>query len=435
MINRHFRIIEYAPTACYNNIKAVTGVSSMKIKAAIASVLAIVLAISALGSVGAGNSLRDLAQCRKVYAYSGESAAYFYGYANQMLCSARVIPDVVEKTVTTDGVIRAVSHDETCAYALLETSHHQHSILKLDMNSGEYRITPLVQSSDIIYSSFAVADGEVFLLTCGTVYDRVSSYDIDGNKLYTYDLDRGVKALFHNGGSGYAVSYSGEICRLSYGNCTSCARIPSDADCRNAGIGYIEATGALVSLTDGNSRRCVSKFEVISGGEVFTSDSGILFAAACSQKARLDEEYSCFVESVEDSGENREEPENKRTAANNEDILVVDAGMTVSALKKSDALISEVYDNYGEATTAGMLRTGYSVRRNGAELPLAVRGDLNMSGTVNSRDITALMNYLVGNITLNRTFCRAADLNDDDAVDTRDLVLLDHMVKRNKEAE
>ena len=407
----------------------------MKIKAAIASILAIVLAISALGSVGAGNSLRELARCRKIYAYSGENAAYFYGYANQMLCSARVIPDVVERTVTTDGVIRAVSHDETCAYALLATSHHQHSILRLDMNSGEYRITPLVQSSDIVYSSFAVADGEVFLITCGAVYDRVNSYDMEGNKLYTYDLDRGVKTLFHNGGSGYAVSYSGEICRLSYGKCTSCARIPSDADCCNAGVGYIKANEALISLTDGSSRRCISKNEVMSGGEVFSSDSGILFAAACSQKARLDDEYSCLVESVEDTEGSRVEVKEKSAAANDEDILLVDAGMTVSALKKSDAMISAVYDNNGEPTTAGKLRTGYSVRKNGAELPLAVRGDLNMSGTVNSRDITTLMNYLVGNITLNRTFCRAADLNDDDAVDTRDLVLLQHMAERYKEVE
>ena len=55
---------------------------------------------------------------------------------------------------------------------------------------------------------------------------------------------------------------------------------------------------------------------------------------------------------------------------------------------------------------------------------LAVRGDISLSGTVNSRDIKALMSYLTDSDILTGCRLKAADLNADNVVNTQDLVLL-----------
>ena len=57
-----------------------------------------------------------------------------------------------------------------------------------------------------------------------------------------------------------------------------------------------------------------------------------------------------------------------------------------------------------------------------------MRGDLNASGTVNSRDIKLFMEHLVGNSTLTGVFAIAADWNGDGNLDNRDLVLLSKKV-------
>ena len=84
-----------------------------KQKTVIAACITIVLAFCASFSAEADSNLQNLSQCRRIFAYSGYDNAYFYGYDNHMLCSAHVIPDEMEQTVTTDGIIRAVCHDES----------------------------------------------------------------------------------------------------------------------------------------------------------------------------------------------------------------------------------------------------------------------------------------------------------------------------------
>ena len=150
-----------------------------------------------------------------------------------------------------------------------------------------------------------------------------------------------------------------------------------------------------------------------------------MLAAANHSKAILKDNY----QSVVSSRDTPDKPiERNSSNINRENTLIVDAGMTVAALKKRDESISAVYDNDGQEIGSGKLRTGYSLKKHGIEYPLVVRGDLNASGTVNSRDIKLFMEHLVGNSTLTGVFAIAADWNGDGNLDNRDLVLLSKKV-------
>ena len=99
-------------------------------------------------------SAASLARCSKVYAYSGSSAAYFYGYCGNTLISQRVIPDVISRSCEVSGRLRAVCHDEKNAYALYERSDSSVGVLQMNMDSGScvnsnlvtgYKINPTIR--------------------------------------------------------------------------------------------------------------------------------------------------------------------------------------------------------------------------------------------------------------------------------------------------
>ena len=64
------------------------------------------------------------------------------------------------------------------------------------------------------------------------------------------------------------------------------------------------------------------------------------------------------------------------------------------------------------------------ITTSGGECTLAVRGDLNSNGAVNSADVKALMEHFASGTELSAGVSAAADFNSDGAVDNRDLVLL-----------
>ena len=67
------------------------------------------------------SDLSVLSSAKRIFSYSGKASAYFYGFSNQTLYSARVIPSAALRTVRTGGVIRAVCHDENSVYAMCES--------------------------------------------------------------------------------------------------------------------------------------------------------------------------------------------------------------------------------------------------------------------------------------------------------------------------
>lgn len=126
--------------------------------------------------------------------------------------------------------------------------------------------------------------------------------------------------------------------------------------------------------------------------------------------------------------------------AQNLTITGIEPGTTFAAFKNN--LIFNGYslalkDSNGNLKTGNSTKvaTGYVVSfiRDGAEkvlFKLIVKGDVTGTGTLNSRDISAFENYLLGKSELSREFLQAANINGDGDQDVIDLFLMSKLMQK-----
>ena len=334
-------------------------------KRIICLMLAVLVGLTAF-SVSFSAVGEELGSCKKVYAYSGTDAAYFYGYYGGTLVSEKVLPDDVTRSVTTDGVIRMVCHNAQTTCALLKTRVNQFSVLALDMNSGRYTITALEGSRNFSLTGFAADDAQIYIISPTSTGTAVSRFDKSGNYLGDTSLPREAVQLFCNDGSAYGMDANGDIYQIDGNNITFCANANPETELRNAGAGYLYGDGKLICLYDGSTQRIADRLAVRTADRLFTDNDGQLLAAAGRKKAVFDGS----VVSVEEA----EQSEGQHSEPN--------------------------------------------------ETSVSKRGDLNGTGTVNGADVTALMNHLIGKELLSGNALANADMNNDGSVDNRDLVIL-----------
>lgn len=376
-------------------------------------------------------NINELRQCGRIFAYSGASSAYFYGYNKTTLYSAKVIPDGITRYVSIDGTIRSACHDDNNAYALFESSRRDYSVIKMNMNSGDYNIYRLGTLEGIDNVSFAATENEFFLIDNNGVYPAALSFGYDGKRKYSLSFNLGVERLFTNGGNAYAKAYSGEVYKLSNGKKSYCASFGEYTDFENAGAGFIYTEiGQLISLENGSAQNFDDKYVVKTQDRVFRDNDGILFAAAGNKSAILNSDYTCTVkdnsfQSPHSDGNGGNSGGSGGQISMSDDVVVgIDAGTTVAQLKKSFSEIKAVYNLNGGEVSSGKLRTGFSVKTSANIYTIAVRGDINSTGTVNSSDISELMQYFTDSLSLSGCYIKAADYNFDGSVDNADLVLM-----------
>ena len=367
-------------------------------------------------------SAASLARCSKVYAYSGSSAAYFYGYCGNTLISQRVIPDVISRSFEVSGRLRAVCHDEKNAYALYERSDSSVGVLQMNMDSGSCVNSNLVTGYKINPTSFAVAGGETFLIDCGGAVSCAVGFR--GEKTNRYAFSQNVEQLFVNAGSAYVKTVGGEVYRIGGGSAVRCLTVPVYKKAENAGFGYVRAGDGIYSLDDGNRR--VDKPNTVMTADGAFEYSGIAAAAAGGKTAVLRTDFSCAViSSASEGAAPQQAPENNTLSKLRAgEIKVLTSETTVAAFLKMYPEVSAVYGENGSADFGGKIKTGCRAAVSGGECTLAVRGDLNSNGAVNSADVKALMEHFASGTELSAGVSAAADFNSDGAVDNRDLVLL-----------
>lgn len=414
----------------------------MKKRSVVMAAMIVVLIFSAIVfsalSVPAQNTynLSELANCRKLFSLSGSSAAYFYGYSNTTLYSARVLPDYRLRSASVDGVICSVCHDDSNAYALYEYKR-KYYVLKLNCADGNCITYPISAADNVIYSSFAATSDGVYLIINSGAYSTAVRFDYSGNKRATYKLPDGVSRLFVNAGSAYAVAYSGGIFRLTgSGQTVNCATLDAYTEFSDAGWGYVYTKDkTLISLNDGSRSARSQKLCVKTKSKLFDSDSGRLLAAVGNRCVYLDGQNHVMplteTQAPTSAASKTTDTQNgqNKTAATvgtlnlyDDSTVIADCGITVRRFKEKYPQLTQVFDRSGKAVTSGKLRTGYSAAAGSKKYVVIIQGDVNGSGTVNNADIRQMMEYLCGNITLSDAGLKAADIDMNKARDTRDLV-------------
>lgn len=372
-------------------------------------------------------SLGELARCRKLFGYSGNTSAYFYGFYGRTLYSARVLPDICVKYTNTDGDIIAVSHNDDSACALcINRRTSQYSATYMNMNTGVCQRIDIPKNYTVQPTSFAAVSEGVYIITVEQGIAYAVEIRRDGARNYRMSSD--VKELFVNSNNAYALTVSGNIYKLGNGKALSCGNFSGYSNLKNAGCGWLySAEGALLSLTGGAeypSTRLAGK----SNGTQFTSDTGRLLVCHGSKMAVLRDDYICSF-SENRSPEQSEAVSRGSKAASQEafrsgETQVIAAGMTVAKLREAHPEVLAITDGLNNSVSAGKLKTGYKARLTDGECTLAVLGDNDGSGTVSGLDVKNLMKHFIGDMLFSPAQEKASDFNRDGFVDNRDLVLL-----------
>ena len=116
-------------------------------------------------------------------------------------------------------------------------------------------------------------------------------------------------------------------------------------------------------------------------------------------------------------------------------ITNVDLETTISAFKNNISYkdYNLIFKNYlGKEIKSGKLGTGaraiFSKGDKTYDFTFVVAGDLTGEGNSNSRDISLLTNYLLGEENLAGVYLKAADLNNDGEVNALDLLILNKKI-------
>lgn len=348
-------------------------------------VLAAVLVTVAVADTAAISC--ELANCKKIYAYSGNAAAYFFGFHGSTLVSTRVIPDRLTRSVSVRGSILSACHDETKVYALYKASLHAYMVVTLNMDSGEYTEKEVACDTELMHTSFAAAQDEIFV----TVVENGSSYvrGIRGGATDTYRFSADIERLFVCDNAAYVRLNGGIVFRIGKGKYYPADGLTDEQEQTLAAAQMLTVTigGRTVVLHADYTLEIFETADSLAAPSAEAADSGF----------RIEGEF-----------------------------LIALPGASVSQLKAAFAE-AIVFRADGTALTAGRLKTGFSVKLNNITCMTAVLGDVNGSGTINSADTARLMQSFVGSETLSGCFRRAADYNSDGQIDNRDLVMMARM--------
>ena len=416
------------------------------LKRCISALLMLLFAAAGTVCAFASDSRPDLSllrNCGRIYAYSTDYSAYFYGFDGSMLYSARVLPDDCIRYVNAGGTVRAVSHDNDHAYALFSTGN-QYSCLSMNMNDGSCFTEALYSGERIYAKSFCAADDEMFVMLFGRTFSYVQGKR--GGQTYRYAPDCNIKCLFTNDDNAYLETTRGDVYRIGEGNMTFCLKLDEALEYTNAGAGYLYSKyDALVSL-DGSKRRVLKqKQAAISEDVIFSlSNTGLtvngvtesfasplLLAASGGKAAVLENDYSCSIVSADGENNDSEQGGGALDTPDIKDGIVrgISSGTTVAAFKRAFPSASDIFSADGALVSSGDIKTGYKALIGGSYYPIAVFGDLGGSAEINSTDINALGNMLAEQRLPEGVYFAASDLNGDGSVDTRDLVLLMKLAK------
>lgn len=425
------------------------------ISAILLSLIFLFFAVSTVYSESEKN-LSIFEECNEYHIDNNSEGSFIYGCNFSTLYSSSILPSLSVRYVKTDGIIRAVSHNGSCSYALYE-KNGAYFVTELNSINGNCFTYSFGTLNSIENSSFAFCDCKAYFIFTDDIYTYVRSYDSNGKISRKYTFDQNVQRLVTNDSKVYAQLYNGEFYRLDKNSSHYCIKVNKGYGICNAGSGYIYSeAGTLFSLSTNNFEyiwgtklNCIVKSEnrIIFSDDwtieyndkhyksknkikalfVYGTNIGILDNNFKLTTIKLSDFKETESEMFNNSGN---ESRNEAVKINSDKYITgIKSGTTVTDFKKSFSDKAIVYDKDGNEITSGKIKTGYRAEISGVIYEISVLGDITGEGNVKSNDVSALMSYFVNKSDLSGVYLTSADFNNDGNVDNKDLVGIAQQVK------
>ena len=320
-------------------------------------------------------------------------------------------------------------------------------------NSKELRKYSL---SGSFIRSYSFSD-DITALFCG--YNS-GVYAVGGSSLYRIDGDSFTRLSGSSVGPGlfaadesHLVSASGDVYLVSSG-VERLFRMDAGSLCSAAcvmgGRIYSPGNGAIIGY-DLSSGEKVCSYSVKSSPTLLYSNGGSITAVDNNGSFAIDRDaFTELSRGNSDSSGSNHQDSSERSASNDavkeissnkyrvlfsdHRISAIPAGTTVAGFKSdinhkgySVALyrddIEKKSGNVGTAWTAVFSSDDGSVT-----FELSVTGDVTGEGSVNSRDLKLLMDFLIGNADYNGVYLLSSDLSDSGTVDVVDLAMMAKLI-------
>ena len=277
-------------------------------------------------------------------------------------------------------------------------------------------------------------------------------YRIDGDsfsKLSGTPVNPGLFAADEN----HLVSASGDVYRVSnsverlFGMDTS--SVCSSA-CVIGNRIYSPAYGAIIGY-DLNSGEKVCSYTTSSSPTLLYSNGNCIIAVDKNTSFTVNRDaFTEFSRSNTDSSGSNQQDNNEhyannditkeissnkyRVSMNDHRISAIPAGTTVAGFKSDMNYKGYSVSLYRDNTEkkSGNVGTAwtavFSSDNDNTSFELSVTGDITGEGSVNSRDLKLLMDYLIGNADYNGVYLLSSDLSDNGIVDVIDLAMMAKLI-------
>ncbi len=423
---------------------------------------------------------------------SDDKSVYLVSFNKNLFYIEMVLPNMNSNVLTLNYNIVSYSLNNGVFYiACNDAKNNQCIIYKYNVNYDDlssFAINNVLAIEDFQTVS---CDSNYFYIISNSNTKKVFKYSLNGKKLFTYNFDRNINALICSD-SNLIYALSNNIIYKNNGdyfNAISSGQINVPADYVGGSI-FIDRSGYIVNCsdrkllafcgyaTDNPSASICNNMIVTHNGEniiaydiyngkkskYFNFNSNILQVKCCnndiavmSQNSnKLDISILSFsqLKSYENSSskdkKNDKYNENNSNDNNGCDIsgkYVIDfknyyisdiaKNTTISTFKKNinySGYSLQFFTKDGKQRKSGNLGTAMKAvftdsNNNSYTFELSVVGDITGEGNVNTRDLDLMMDYLLKDAYLTGVYSIAADIKQDNTINSVDLLFMLEMYK------
>lgn len=244
-------------------------------------------------------------------------------------------------------------------------------------------------------------------------------------KIYTFDIQNGFSLYFSSDyqytavmkNKIYAVSYEKIYCLDTDGKISAVYTsnsIITDLCASNTSLTFISDNTAHVITTDDFSAvPGEASHETSENSQSSQTENSSFFSVPQNSETSVSNQLQSSIYDL------------------NQSIIEIPYNKTIAQLKKEityTGYTAQFFDYNHKSKTSGILGTGAALTLTAGTKTYSytfwVCGDISGEGNINTRDITALSDYLIYKFDLTDLQLRAADFNKDDIVNTADLLSL-----------